>query len=221
MKKTRIENDTGNAELDRQYRAIEASLRSYIDQRFAAMPQREVASGWSMARVMTTLIVAMILTAGSTAGLMWYFAPKAEPQTIVTGEDPPAAPPETVTTIAPVIDPLERIIDTAAADGRWAEGLKTLIADQPAMVSSAIRAAAPNLTNAAARKELEGIARQVDEKKLTSRERLRVLWIDAIQGKTKLADLKKRYGVTSATNDAANIDLQSEIILRSMLEARP
>jgi len=223
MKKPRTENDTGSAELDRQYRAIEASLRNYIDQRLAAMPQREAASGWSTARVMTLLIVAIVATAALMAGLLWMFPPRVqtpEPQTIIR-EDQPVTPTETITTTTvAVIDALEQVIDTAAVDGKWAEGLKTLIADQPAIVSSAVRSAATKLTNAAARKELEGIAKQIDDKKLTSRDRLRVLWMDAIQGKTKLADLKQRLGVMTASNDAANIDLQSEIILRSMLEAR-
>ena len=224
MKKTRIENDTGNAELDRQYRAIEASLRNYLDQRLAAMPQREAAGGWSTARVMTLLIAAIVATAALMAGLLWMFPPRVQtpqPQTILR-EDQPVTPAETITTTTTVaaIDPLEQVIDAAAVDGKWAEGLKILIADRPAMVSSAARSAATKLPNAAARNELEGIAKQIDDRKLTSRDRLRVLWMDAIQGKTKLADLKQRYGVMTASNDAANIDLQSEIILRSMLEAR-
>lgn len=69
---------------------------------------------------------------------------------------------------------------------------------------------------------MEEIARRVQLGTLASRDRLRLLLVDAINGEkvdgklddVDVARLKKAFSVTTKTNNVDDIDLQSEIILR-------
>lgn len=233
-KKDPDEGSDTNAELDRQYRAMEASLRTYIDQRFAAMearaPQREsMTNAWTPPRVLA-VVAMLIVTAGLTFALTRYFGDRNVPPpndgTTIPYVEPATAPATTTEIVEndPAADEhraaLQKAIDAASADGKWAEGLKALLETNGAIVAGAMRKSAPPDVRISG--EMEDIAGKIDTKTLPSRDRLRTLLVDVINARkvdgrlddVELDRLKREYGVTGKARDAANIDLQSEIILR-------
>jgi len=233
------------AEIDRQFRAMESSIRTLIDQRFAAMErgsQREAAAPrrWTLVHALITL-VAIIMTAVLTVALMRFLRPAVDGRqspTPASITDTSTETSDTSATTSAEPDPaleakraaLKSAIAGAEVDRKWALGLKAFIESNGAIVSGAIRDAERDLTSSdPARDELERIALSIDEHKLASRDRLRDLLVDAIGGEkggekvdgklddVNVAVLKERLGVKTASNDAGNIELQSEIIFRWML----
>lgn len=223
------------AELDRQYKAMEQSMRSYLDQRLAAraesvQPQRAAVDPrlWVIVG-----LVALVLIAGG-GGAWWFYFRKPphvervenvdEPSTTTIAETPDDPPPPA--------QPVNReraairaAVASAEADGQWAVSLKNLIEQQGRLVAAAMREADGNA--------LADLAQRVEAgRPLTQAERakVRVLLLEAIaevkvDGNLRdvtpevLSRLRGTYSVTTRSTDKTNMELQSEIILR-WLESR-
>ncbi len=233
-----------HTELDRQFRAMETSLRTYIDQRFAAMEARatqrepKAAPTWTWQRGLALAgIIAMTVLVTWALTRKPLREPRRDDETTTIAETMPAETIDDAET--PTTDPrmearkaaLDKVIATAENDRKWGEGLKTLIAENGAMVSDAIAEATKGLPeNHTVRVELSAIAKLIDDGKLQSRDRVRDLLIDVLSGRridgrlddVDVDEIKSRYGVKSESKDIVKgFDLQSEIILRWLKEKYP
>lgn len=213
------------AELDRQYKAMEQSMKSYVDQRTAARAETSTAAP---RRDQLWLIPIAIVALAAIGLAAWpYVFPKraaVEPlrniEAPVTGNEP-----ETTTTDpppAPRADPVREAIASGAADGQWAVSLKNLMEQHGSVVATAMRSA-----NRAA---LGDFAQRIERgQRLTQAERgrARLLLLESIaevKADANLRDitpevlsrLRGTYSVTTRSTDKNDIDLQSEIILRWM-----
>lgn len=178
MKKGRANEPAGGtnrpadaAELDRQYKALELSLKAYIDQRMDALDPRQprgaaaidetvyeqarprvVPAGapvpwkpWLIGGVLAVLAVAF--------GVWWFFGRDRQP--VQTAQQAAGTTQAEVTATAPVQtsgggarpdnrsrDALKAAIAAATADGKWAQSFKDLIEKHGALVSAKMRDAA-------------------------------------------------------------------------------
>ena len=245
------------SELDRQYRAMEDTLRTYVDQRLAVIKTRPSQSAggtspvrkWRWERVLA-VIGAIALAAMVIWGAFLFTGsgrhPDPQPSTAtgttatVTATAHTAHATQTTSSgaqTATMNDPavaaaarraaLTATIVAADKNQKWADGLKALIDTDGAIVSTAVRTLARDLPPSQGHADLDAIASNIDAKSLSSRDPLRRLLVDALNGGTvdgklkdisrrQLRDLKSQYGVKSKSSDVADIELQSEIILRWM-----
>ena len=216
------------SELDRQFRAMEARTRAYVDERLAnwqagapvARPKRAMPL-WAPIAGVTALLIAAVLYV-----LLWMPPRERADSTVADVTDPVTATEEEPPPFSHRLgfseqqqQTLVRLIEATSANGQWAEALKALIQSRGTLVASALRTTNQN--------QLIGLAEQIEDGVEINRDALRRLLVEWIAGVTidgKLNDItpsilervKDDYGVTSAVKDAKDIDLQAEIILRWM-----
>ena len=207
-KGTQTVPEMGAAELDRQYKAIEQSLKAYVDQRLDALdPQREsayesrprVVPGGRVVDWRPWLIGAVVAALLIGGGSWWYFR-GGKPATTV--DDEPAQQQADVSTTTeprpmfggPSADDVRRetiksAIASASADGKWAQSFKELLEKHGAIVSAALHDAADgrhldgNAVTPAARDLLLELAGKIDAKQALSkddRDNIRELLVDYV-----------------------------------------
>lgn len=218
MKQSRGAGDPEQAaELDRQYKAMEQSLRAYVDQRLAA--RGETAKPAPGRELLWLVPVAIVALAALGLAAWPYLRKPVEPAPVQSVEVPvtetrePEAPAP-----APPANPIRTAVANGEADGQWAVSLKNVMEQHGAIAAAAMRAA--NDTT------LDGFARRVEAgQRLTQAERAkaRMVLLEAIAGAKGraltpevISRLRATYSVTTRSTDKTNADLQSEIILRWM-----
>ncbi|HEY0139616.1 MAG TPA: hypothetical protein VGF48_01905 [Thermoanaerobaculia bacterium] len=220
------------AELDRQYKAMEQSMKAYLDQRISArgetvQPQAALIDPrvWIAAGV-----IALLLGGGAT--WWFYFRKPVEIETVQNIDVPVTASEPESATEPPPEQPVNRERATVRAavasgegDGQWAVSLKNLMEQHGRIVAAAMREADGNaLADLAQRVEANQPLTQAERAKV----RVRLLESIArvkVDGNLRdvtpevLSKLRGTYSVSTRSTDKTNIDLQSEIILR-WLETR-
>lgn len=234
------------AEMNRQYEAMEKSLRFLMEERFthwesrqrAQSPRAAASRGAGLPRQVWMPLALVLALAAVAAGGWWMWqsrerAPRTRTNAAVREEPAPA---DTPTTAQAPPSAIERAIAAAEASNQWADGLKNVLEADAELAASAIDDASRNATGPA-QAALSAYAQRVaqrDDLGPQGRDGLRDLLVDCIawevapqkvkiDGKVNdvtplLADLRKRLGVKSAAKDAGQMELQSEIILRWMNE---
>lgn len=221
MKQSRGGGDPEQAaELDRQYKAMEQSLRAYVDQRLAA---RGETTRPAPRRDLLGLVPVAIVALAALGLAAWpLFRKPVEPAPLqnieapVTPNEPETREPESPA--PPPANPIRAAVASGEADGQWAVSLKNVMEQHGAIAAAAMRA--PNDAT------LDAFARRVEAgQRLTQAERAkaRMLLLEAIAGAKGraltpevISRLRATYSVTTRSTDKTNADLQSEIILRWM-----
>jgi hypothetical protein len=236
-----LDNDL-TTELDRQYRAIETSLRNYIDQRFAAMearvPQREpaAASPWTWTRVLT-LVGMFAITAVLASGVTMLFTrigkttgeAKDTAETASTDTVKTETAEKTATTAQPDSEAESRhaavkeVIAAAETDNTWGGSLLGLAQTNGKLVATEVEQGIKNIPkNDPARKRVEAILPTIKTGGLAGRldadppREMRVALLKVIApaiNENELASLKKNSCAKSAYGNDV-ITYQGEIVLR-------
>jgi hypothetical protein len=196
-KGTPAATEMGPAELDRQYKAIEQSLKAYVDQRLDALdPQRESAYE-SRPRVVPSsrpvdwkpwliggVIAAVLIAAGS-----WYYFAGRRPARTIADDDSVQQQADLATTTTeprpmfggPSTEEVSRetiksAIASASADGKWGQSFKDLLEKHGPIVSAALHDAADgrhldgNAVTPAARDVMLELATKIDAKQALSKD---------------------------------------------------
>jgi len=234
MKKTKKRDDwtppqnEAAPQVDRQYKAMEESLRAYIDQRLSLLESRPPSAGGVTAQSAGGLV-----PAGSGNWLAWTIALTAAAVAIfavvmmlLRSPDRPrdddgssSARIEEQTASSDLTETeasssgsanrrvLEDAIARANASGKWADELKNLLTDHPTLSAGAVRAAANGDMSDRSRTALEKLAQQIEggtDLGRDRREALRALLLEAIAASVS----------SNVTVDGTLTDLKPELLER-------
>jgi hypothetical protein len=192
------------AELNRQYQAMEKSLRITLDERFAALEARQRAQGAQPGSSPNALaglgprlwipLLALVVVAAALGG--WYYfrgdqrGAEVVPTTDVRNDTAPAAQepePDPAPPPAPAISVAQRAVANGEATGQWAEELKALLVSDADNVSRAlVTVAGRDTVPRAASTALKDFAARISRKETLAaegakgREGLRGLLLDCI-----------------------------------------
>lgn len=187
-----LDNET-TMELDRQYRAMEASLRTYIDQRFEALenrvpPRDQVATiPWTWQRVLA-VFAAIILTAVTATSVTIFVMRPAKKlrrtaiDSVGTDTSKTSAPTETTQTMdtdevagtdtaaeAALQTAAQNLVKAAATDQRWAGGLFELVKTNGSLVAAKIDQSTSNRApEDAVRKQWDSFSSKIKAGKIGS-----------------------------------------------------
>lgn len=220
------------AEMNRQYEAMNASLRIAVDERLAAFearlasqslvgpsPARNARRGSRLAAYAGLAVLAIAIVGG-----LWYFTrPKPRPQQNVPVQNQQDAASQTpepapvTTSIPAAVTPVQEAVSRAEKSGKWADEWKAILESDSAFASSVIndladRGAVPS----AVREKLIRFATRIENKedlRSDGRQSLRLLLVECIAEEVAPRDVT----IDGNLADAARIldDLRNRYGVRS------
>lgn len=233
-------DDDSRSEVNRQLKAAVELLRRETDDRLRTFEEKMRSQSQSQqqrnALLPVWIAIAVLLLAIAFLGYRSFVQPRTisiDRPAPITREEPRDRDEETSTPDepeTPSISPSRQAIARAETSNQWADEFKALIDNDSSSVARLIDDAARDANSEALAKYAQRIA-NTEDLGVNGRDQLRALLIDAlamqfdpkvkVDGKladVDLAALKKRYGVTSNSNDPTSKALQSELLLRWIAE---